>query len=375
MFFLFVRDREAVSEFQANLFLFCVSLPQVIYFTEVQDLKSMTVAILLILAFLTTVIGVDLFKRIASRSDRLLDIPNERSSHETPVTRGAGIAIVMTVLGLYVAFWGRDANFTFVAVAALVALVGFLDDLFSLPLLPRLAVHFVAAAVLAYSSGPVDQIRIPMSTTDLYVGPLGGIVLILFIVWTTNAFNFMDGIDGIAGSQGAAAGFGWMLFGLVSGEMIFAVLGALILGACVGFLVFNWQPATIFMGDVGSTFLGFTLASIPLIMRSETSIRTVDSLMLAGAFLWLFLFDTIYTRAKLFLTGKAFWQPHREHLFHNLVIGGMSHRAVALYYGIAGLLISSTSALRAEIGNSWSLILIGTTPILLLLLVQKKRLT
>jgi len=315
------------------------------------------------------------FRWLALRTDRLRDVPNERSLHETPVVRGAGLAIVVGVLAVYTTYFGIEANFVFVCTAGLVAVVGFLDDLYSLPVLPRLLCHVFAACALVYSSGPLDEFRNALNTFVPGLGSLGPFALIFFIVWITNAFNFMDGIDGIAGMQGMTAGLGWMVYGLVTGEPRVALLGSIILGSCAAFLILNWQPAIVFMGDTGSTFLGFTLASVPLIDVDHTGISLLDSALMSISFIWLFLFDTTYTRSIQLITGKPFWKPHSEHLYQQLVVLGSSHQKVTLFFGLCGVLISCFSALGYKIGFAFSLSLIVVFPILLLFWVRKKRLT
>lgn len=334
----------------------------------------MTLA-LIALSFAATALGVYIFKRFAARTNILLDIPNERSSHTRPVIRGAGLAMVVSVLGLYMTVSGSGAKVVFIFVAATVALVGLIDDLVSLSLWPRLTVHFAAAILLVYWISPAESIRVPFTSIDLGPGPFQSAIFVLFIVWTTNAFNFMDGIDGLAGIQGLIAGGGWVFFGMFYGPVAIAPLGALVLGACLGFLIFNWPPASVFMGDVGSTFLGFTLASMFLLEPEGIRTSRSEYLLLSFTFLWLFLFDTIYTRSKQILSLKPFWKPHRDHIYQQMVLHGSTHRYVSLLYGSLGLLIVVATVFRSEIGHVWMFVMIAVAPTTLLFLNRKKRLT
>ncbi len=304
---------------------------------------------LIFISFSLTVAGVLIFRRLASRTTRLLDVPNERSSHETPVTRGAGIAIVVTVLGLYVAISAPNVNLYFVFAGLSIATVSFLDDLFTMSPTLRLAIHIAAASLLVYSSGPYDGLGLESLFDDRY-GIVAPFLSIVFIVWTINVFNFMDGIDGIAGVQGAGAGLGWMLIGMGIGSNIYTGLGAVILGACVGFLLFNWQPAKVFMGDVGSTFLGFTLSVFPLIHQNPQISANYSQFSVVFLLLWLFQFDAGLIRAKQVLSGKAFWRPHREHMYQRLVIGGNSHATVAAYFGFFAILAALTVYIVPMVG-------------------------
>jgi UDP-N-acetylmuramyl pentapeptide phosphotransferase/UDP-N-acetylglucosamine-1-phosphate transferase len=301
-------------------------------------------------SFALTAFGVWIFRRFTAGNSRLLDIPNERSSHSVPITRGAGIAIVLSVLGGYVAVSGSETNVSYVLAAVAVATVSFIDDLLSVPLPIRLAIHFVAAGALVFASGSYTELSFPFSGYTLYLGPLAPPITILFIVWTTNAFNFMDGIDGIAGAQGSGAAIGWILLGITGAISAYVDLGAIILGSCVAFLLFNWQPARVFMGDVGSTFLGFTLAVVPLIEVPKPRSVVGTDLAIPIILLWLFLFDTIIVRFQLAFRRGVVWKAHREHLYQRVVRGGRPHRSVALFFGVYSILSAFTLAYASHIG-------------------------
>lgn len=163
----------------------------------------------LVLSFLLTFCGVWLFRKLSAGSSRLLDVPNERSSHSIPVIRGAGIAIIVAVLGTYIAASGREVNVSYIVAASMIAAVSFLDDIFSVPFWIRLAVHFLSAGAFVYSSGQYNVMS-TLSPGSPELGSFAPWITVMFIVWTINAFNFMDGIDGIAGVQGVGAAFGWM---------------------------------------------------------------------------------------------------------------------------------------------------------------------
>lgn len=302
------------------------------------------------MSFVLSVAGVAIFRKLAAGNSRLLDIPNERSSHSSPITRGAGIAIVLSVLGLYAAIFGRESNLSYVFAASIIAIVSFLDDLFSVPLLIRLAVHFIAAGLFVYFSGSYLEISIPGSDVSAHFRSMSPWLTIVLIVWIVNAFNFMDGIDGIAGVQGIVASVGWMILGIVAGVASYSTLGAILLGACAGFLIFNWPPAKVFMGDVGSTFLGFTFAVIPLIGTHGQSKQSAEALGAAIVFLWLFLFDTIFTRFRQVVRMRRFWRPHREHLYHRIVTGGASHGAVSGYFGLTGIAAACAFGFAGTVG-------------------------
>ena len=271
----------------------------------------------------------------------LLDTPNHRSSHVVPTPRLGGIGVVATLLGgLAWLAWSAAAPGDAVAtsltrlgtIGAVVSGVSLLDDLRSLPAPARLAVHLVAATMLALA---VDRVGV------LDAGPLGArrlsgaaaiAVTVLWVAWFINAFNFMDGSDGIAATQATVAGVGWMAFGAWQGVPALVLCGALLCGTMAGFLTHNWSPARIFMGDAGSAFLGFLLSSVPWVIGG-------DRLWLPSVLiLWPFLFDTVATLMRRAVRGEPVWRAHRSHLYQRLIVGGWSHRAVATLYGALALL-------------------------------------
>ena len=301
-------------------------------------MSTAIVILIFLAACLTTAAGLWAFLRIQPRLG-LLDVPNERSSHTTPIPRGGGVVVVSVILVSYVLATyslGTSLDIVFLVTCLLIAVVSLADDLRPLPLLPRLLTHFAAASLLVWFNGGYTGVDSETLGLHIQFGRIGPILSVLFIVWMINAYNFMDGIDGILGIQCLVAGVAWAVCGAALGSRDLIVLGTAISGSCLGFLFFNWQPAKVFMGDVGSTVLGFALATAPLI-SNETSDLKQDSLFaLSLCFSTLFLFDTLYTRIALVISGFKFWLPHREHLYQKLVRAGVSHRIVSGYFGVAG---------------------------------------
>ena len=309
-------------------------------------------------AFLLTALGVSTFKRLRI-SERLRDIPNERSSHVTPIPRGGGIVIVAVCLGLYLiaaAVTGRAVCWAYVGAASAVAGVSWVDDLRSLPAWVRFCVHTAAAFALVVGCGVFSQIYIPgLGTLDL--GFAAGVLLTsIWLVWMTNAYNFMDGIDGIAGTQAVVAGAAWLVVGLGRSGGTEFLYGGIIAFSALGFLLHNWQPASVFMGDVGSAFLGFTLAAIPLLGAGEEPRLASSAIYLSALFLWPFLFDTVYTFLRRLLNGERVWEAHRSHIYQRLVLAGYSHRAVSLMYGFLGAATAAAAITACTFGNWFQLL-------------------
>ena len=275
--------------------------------------------------------------RIIAWAERLgvVDRPNARSSHTRVTPRGGGAAIVaVTVLASCVAgLLDAPAGFRLAAAvvpAVAVATVSWIDDVRSLRNRVRFGVHLLAAAAATALLGPIRELELG-HWGRLDLGPLSWPLTILWITGLTNAFNFMDGIDGIAGLTATAAGLGLAVAARSCGCPSLAAACLAFAGAAVGFLTRNWPPARIFMGDVGSAFCGFLLAVLPMAAAPPGAVAlTVPVAVLA---LWPFIFDTIFTLLRRLRRGENIFQAHRSHLYQRLVIAGWSHAATSTLYG------------------------------------------
>ncbi|MBE3136322.1 MAG: glycosyltransferase family 4 protein [Thermoplasmata archaeon] len=288
--------------------------------------------------------------------ERMLDIPNARSSHTQPTPRGGGLGIVIGVLiGAWSLFIFRILRMPFRKIAAIslgggiVALVGWLDDIHRLPYSIRLVVQGISSAIILVAIGYFHTITVPF-VGDIHLYSIGIPFALFWIMGLTNAYNFMDGIDGIAGGQALIAGLGWAILGFMSGQSFIGLIGLLLSASSLGFLFHNWPPARIFMGDVGSAFIGFTLAVLPII-GSQRDPRC----MVAGILLvWPFIFDTTFTLVRRLLNKENIFVAHRSHIYQRLVIAGYSHRFVTLVYmalAAAGTIIALLWYIRAPFVN------------------------
>ena len=252
----------------------------------------------------------------------ILDHPNERSSHATPTPRGAGLAVTAVVLAGWcaaAALAGTLALYWQVfAAAAAIAAVSWRDDLRGLGAAPRLAAQAAAVAVGVFAlpgAGPVFQGLLPAA--------LDTVVAAFLWLWFVNAFNFMDGIDGISGAEAASVGIGLCLVALAGGWAGEASLYALVVAAAaLGFLPWNWHPARIFLGDVGSVPLGYLIGWLLLGAAAE-------GLWAAALLLPLYyLADATITLLVRLVRREPIWRAHREHFYQRAVRRGMSHAAV-----------------------------------------------
>ena len=298
----------------------------------------------LVLAFLAAE-GTALVRRWALHHD-VIDVPNGRSSHDQPVPRGGGIVIVLVTVLAAVASPSRATapSLAFTASGFLIALVSLYDDVRKLDARTRLLVHgFVAVGFLAvvgwWSGGDLPF------APGLELGWAGAVLAFCWLVGMTNAFNFMDGIDGLAGLQGAVAGVAWAALGWHTGAPTVAAAGLGAAAASLGFLRFNWAPASIFMGDVGSTFLGFTFAALPLLeFREAAEVSSLARIPLAGLLVvWPFVFDAMSTFLRRLAGAQNVFAAHRQHIYQRLVASGLGHAAVAGLYGVLAALCAAAA--------------------------------
>lgn len=268
------------------------------------------------------------------RRKAILDMPNHRSSHAVPTPRGGGLAVtpilLLTAMGVFV--WSGETTWDrwlLIVAAVGLAAVSWLDDRHNLSARLRFGVQFIAViAGLLAIDGPVLQGLVPIWLDRIFAA--------LAWVWFINLFNFMDGIDGISGVEAGSIGAGVFLLALLAPSPAFIDLGILGLGIVaimIGFLIWNWHPAKLFMGDVGSVPLGFVLGWLLL--------------DLAGRGMWLpalifpayYLFDATFTLFRRVLRGEKIWQAHREHFYQQATGRGMRHNRVSVMILVTNILL------------------------------------
>jgi Fuc2NAc and GlcNAc transferase len=273
----------------------------------------------------------------------LIDVPNERSSHSVPTPKGGGIAIAGVVLiGLAVlAVLGQVGARSAIALSgggALVAVVGWLDDHHGLSAGVRLTVHLAAAAwAVAWLRGMPD---LTTGEAAVHLGPGGALLAVIGVVWATNFYNFMDGIDGLAAAEAVVVGVAGALL-LASRATPLALVSLLIAAAAAGFLVWNWPPARLFMGDVGSGFLGFMFGGLALATENARALPALLWLVLLGPF----FADATITLLRRMARGDRWHAAHRTHAYQRAVQAGWSHRrvtaVVAALSGALGLAVAT----------------------------------
>ena len=288
-----------------------------------------------VLLTICSYLGIYWLRRYAE-NHRILDHPNQRSSHTAPTPRGGGVAIVALVLvtGLCSASQAAwNPGLIYLIGGGIIAWLGWRDDLHSLSPRIRFAVQSVVAVISIFGLGYFKVVTIPM-VGELQLGVVGIAITYLWIIGLTNAYNFMDGIDGMAGGVALSAGIGWMWLASNSNTQLVLWVALAITATSLGFLGHNWSPAKIFMGDVGSTFLGYSFAVLPLISSDQSG----DALLIGTLLMWTIIMDAGVTFIGRLLKRETVFAPHRSHLYQRLVIAGYKHETVSTLYIVLTLL-------------------------------------
>jgi len=288
--------------------------------------------------FLTALWFTGWLRRYALTRQRLLDVPNARSSHEVATPRGGGLAIALaTLAALPVLGWSGvlawSAVWALLGGGTIVALLGMLDDQGQvLAARWRLLGHVSAAIwVLAWMRGLPP---LPILGVIRDVGPAGNALAVLYIVWMINLTNFMDGIDGLASIEAVTVCLGGVLLYVASVPASTPWLALIVLiSATLGFLVWNWPPARIFMGDSGSLFLGFMLAAFSLQAAAAAPALFWSWVILLGVF----IVDATITLARRAARGERVYEGHRSHAYQHAAMRRGAHRRVTLAVGAINL--------------------------------------
>lgn len=254
----------------------------------------------------------------------VLDHPNERSSHAVPTPRGGGVAIAVSCLGGIAAAAAAGivpvpAAVALVGGGALISLIGWVDDHQHVNAAVRATVHFAAAAWALWWLDGLPTLR--TGEGAVHLGPFGAVIAAVAIVWCVNLFNFMDGIDGIAGGEALSVGLAGGTFLLWAGHPGMAVAAWLVAAAGAGFLAWNWAPARIFMGDVGSGLLGYLFGVLALASERIAEVPLLLWALMGGVF----IFDATATLLRRVARREPWHQAHRSHAYQRLVQSGWTH--------------------------------------------------
>jgi len=286
----------------------------------------MSLLLLISLLFIGSALLTGLFRSVAQRA-RLNDVPVSRSAHSAPVPVGGGLSIV--VLLLLVAGYGysveiiRINELAALMAGLLIACIGMVDDVKQLDIRWRIPAQFLASIYVVYCLGDVPAIDF-----GLFVFPeslLLNVIAVFALVWLLNLFNFMDGIDGIAATELIAVNLISIVIVINTDELI-TLLSAGLAAAAGGFLLWNWSPAKIFMGDVGSSFIGFSLGVMALLSMHHGSMTVWTWVLLVGVF----IVDATLTLFNRFRRKQRWVEGHASHAYQNAARHYKSHAKVTI---------------------------------------------
>ena len=290
-----------------------------------------------LIAFITTPVVRRLAHKIGA-----VDVPKDaRRMHDHPIPRMGGLAIFLGFLLAVLVFAPLTTQLRGMLLGAVVIVVlGIFDDIYSLPAMLKFVVQIVAALIAVGSGNMIEVLSNPnIFSSNPYweLGWLAWPVTVIWIVAITNAVNLIDGLDGLACGVSTISSLSMLVIALVLGEGDVAIFLAALAGGCVGFLPYNLNPAKIFMGDTGSTFLGFVLAVVSI--QGMFKMYSVISFVVPFLMLGLPIFDTAFAFIRRIAKGQSPMRPDRSHVHHRLIDMGFSQKqAVAVLYVISAIL-------------------------------------
>ena len=340
------------------------------------DTKEILILILtFVVAFAFSFAATPIVYRFAFKIGAI-DVPRDsRRMHKKPIPRLGGLAIIFGFIVAICCFGHLTRSLgAILAGAAIIAVMGVVDDCKNLDAKLKFCIQIIAALVVIIGG----NIRITVLTNPnifsdnpYVVLPdwLSGVTTVLWIVFITNAVNFIDGLDGLAAGVSAIMSVSLVFIAVRVGEYSVATVGLALMGACFGFLPFNFNPAKMFMGDTGSTFLGFMLATLSIqgVFKSYAIISFAVPLLILG----LPLFDALFAMIRRIYHGQSPMTADRGHLHHRLIDMGFSQKqTVFILYTISGIL-GITAVILAESGTLRALILLIC--VLLFLIIEGLR--
>ncbi len=287
-------------------------------------------------AFIISLVTTPLAKTLSIKLGAI-DYPKKRGMHNKPMPRMGGIAIVLgfmimvIILSFFIEGLDKKQFIGLIVGSMIIVILGMIDDVKNLRSRTKFCVQIIAALVVIFSGTKIELVLWPFTA---FFQKFSIPITLLWIVGVTNAVNLIDGLDGLASGVSSIAALSLMVLCIMTGSELSCVLTAAIAGSCLGFLPRNFNPAELFMGDTGATFLGFTLAvsSIMGVFKGYAVLAVTVSTLCLG----LPVFDTLFAMGRRAINGKPIMQADRGHLHHRLIDKGFSQRqTVLILYAIS----------------------------------------
>lgn len=316
------------------------------------------VAAALVSALLVALITTPVVKSLAERVGAV-DVPKDaRRMHDHPIPRMGGLAIFLGFLLSTLVFVPLSQSLRGMLLGAIIIVIlGIFDDIYALPALPKLIVQIVAALIAVLHGNVIQVISNPNILSDNPYWSLGFWSIPVSVIWIvaiTNAVNLIDGLDGLAVGVAAISSLTMLVIAMLVSENVVALTMAALAGGCIGFMPYNQNPAKIFMGDTGSTFLGFVLATVSI--QGLFKFYTIISFAVPFLMLGLPLFDTCFAIVRRLSKGQNPMSPDRSHVHHRLIDMGFNQKqAVGILYvisailGLSAVVLTTSGALKAMV--------------------------
>jgi len=320
-----------------------------------------------LMSFVISLATIKITIKILTKT-KTLDIPNERSSHNIPTPKGAGLGIIATLLIIYYTFF-PITDFLFTGAVLILTILSFMNDNKQISIVIRLIVQIALTIIVLIFWPPLKDVVFLNGIIPLW---LENIIIFLLIIWLINLFNFMDGIDGISGIQCIIIGIGvgsslYLSQGVYELEQIVA---GFIAGSGLAFLLWNWQPARIFLGDAGSIPLGFINAVLILLLCKN------DLWYVAIIINNYYFFDASITLLRRIKMRKKPWKAHKDHFYQKAIQNGYSHSKVCKIIAMHGMLLICLASFTVVKSNliiiSISLVISSLSTLYLLYYLNKK---
>lgn len=314
------------------------------------------VAAALVVALLISFIATPVVKSIAQMVGAM-DVPKDnRRMHNHPIPRMGGLAIFLGFLLSTLIFVPMSTPLRGMLLGGvIIVILGMFDDIYALPALPKLLVQIAAALVAVLHGNVIEVLSNPNLFSDNPYWILGSLSVPLSVIWIvaiTNAVNLIDGLDGLAVGVATISSLTMLVIAMLVSDSVVALMMAALAGGCIGFMPYNMNPAKIFMGDTGSTFLGFVLATVSI--EGLFKFYTIISFAVPFLMLGLPLFDTCFAILRRLSKGQSPMAPDRSHVHHRLIDMGFNQKqAVAILYvvsailGLSAVVLTTSGALKA----------------------------
>lgn len=324
--------------------------------TNILGIVCATLAVSFLVALITTPIVKELAYKMGAVDDPKKDKDPGRRMHSRPVPRMGGLAIFLGFMVSSLLFVRLEPQVRGLMLGAVIIVVlGIFDDIYDLRAMFKFGVQIAAALIAVLAGNVVQTLSNPNIFSQNPYWDLGWLSIpfsVLWIVAITNAVNLIDGLDGLACGVSSISSMTLLVIALIVGEAQTSILVAALVGGCLGFLPYNLNPAKIFMGDTGSTFLGFALGVISI--QGLFKVYTIISFVVPFLMLGLPIFDTAFAFIRRIAHGQSPMHPDRSHVHHRLIDMGFSQKqAVAILYvlsailGLSAVVLTTSGALRA----------------------------